>query len=132
MNLKNKKKLIARVLGVGINRIILSGEIEQIKEAITRQDIKDLKKQGIIKIKEMKGRKKKIKTEKRKGKGSIKKKIKKRKNYVIITRKLRKYVKSLKNAEIISKEKFVELNKKIRARVFKDFPHLKDYVREIK
>ena len=32
----------------------------------------------------------------------------------------------------LSKEKFVELNKKIRARVFKDFPHLKDYVREIK
>lgn len=127
MNLKNKKRLIARVLGVGIGRVVLPGEMEQIKEAITRQDIKDLEKQGVIKIREMKGRKKKIKTGKRKGEGSIKRKIKKRKNYVIITRKLRKYVKSLKNR--IGKEEYYNLTKKMKTGIFLDLSHLKEYAR---
>ncbi len=59
MNLEKKKKLAARTLNVGKERIIfLKSRLEEIKEAITRQDIKDLHKDGAIIIKEEKGRKK--------------------------------------------------------------------------
>jgi len=47
MNLKPKKKLAVKVLGVGAERIKFNSErINEIKEAITRQDIKELVKRG--------------------------------------------------------------------------------------
>ena len=55
MNLRKKKILAAKALKVGKERIIfLKPRLEEIKEAITKQDIKDLYKEGAIKIKEVK------------------------------------------------------------------------------
>jgi large subunit ribosomal protein L19e len=54
MNLKNKKELAAKVLKVGVNRISINYERRnELKEAITRQDIKELEKEGVINIKEI-------------------------------------------------------------------------------
>ena len=79
MNLRNKKVLAAKTLGVGKNRIYFSGQgFKEIKEAITRQDIKDLYNEKIIKIKPIKGRKKVQKRKRRRGPGKIKKKLNKR------------------------------------------------------
>jgi large subunit ribosomal protein L19e len=59
MNLKNKKWLASRVLNVGKERIFFSPTgLKQIDDAITRQDIIDLKESGVIVIKEPNGRKK--------------------------------------------------------------------------
>lgn len=130
MKLNKKKQLAAKVLKVGKNRVWFSNEnLAEIKEAITKQDIKDLFQQGIIKIKEVKGRKK-IKRRKTKRKaGKIKMKVKRRKQeYVKITRKLRGYIKELKKQEKISKEKYQEIRKKIRARTFKSKAQLKEYL----
>lgn len=130
MNLKNKKILAAKVLGVGKNRIYFSQEnLKEIKEAITKQDIKTLYEEGIIKIKPVKGRKKVIKRKRRRGPGKIKKKIKNRKQeYAKITRKLRKYLKNLKNLNKISKEDYYELRKKIKMKAFKNITHFKEYI----
>jgi len=68
MNLGKKKELAKRTLKVG------KGEI---KEAITKQDIRDLKREGAIVIKNIKGRRK-VKKKKKKGVGNIRKKIKTR------------------------------------------------------
>ena len=132
MNLRSKKKLIAKVLKVGVNRIILeSSRSTEIKEAITRQDIRDLKKEGVIKIKEIKGRKKNIKRKTKKRGGSVRKKVNKRKqDYVAITRKLRNYVKNMKTKGRISKEEHQELRKKIKSRAFRDLAHLRDAIRK--
>jgi len=131
MNLKKKKKLIARVLKVGLGRIILDSNMKnEIKEAITRQDVKDLKQAGAVRIKEKKGRKRKEKKRRRR-EGKIKKKVKRRKQeYVKLTRKLRNYIKGLKNKERISKEDYREFRKKIRARQFRDLAHLKEAIKE--
>ncbi len=132
MNLKKKKKLVARVLKVGKRRIILNSSMkDEIKEAITRQDIKDLKQAGVIRIKEKKGRKKKDKRKTKKREGKKKKKIKRGKQeYVKLTRKLRTYVKNLRDKEKIGKEDYRKFRKKIRARVFRDLAHLKEAVKE--
>jgi len=131
MNLKKKKKLIARVLKVGLGRIILDSNMKnEIKEAITRQDAKDLKQAGAVRIKEKKGRKRKEKKRRRR-EGKIKKKVKRRKQeYVKLTRKLRNYIKGLKDKERISKEDYREFRKKIRARQFRDLAHLKEAIKE--
>ena len=91
MNLKKKKNLIARTLGVGADKVILdSSSLVEIKQAITRQDIRELFSQGIIRLKEPKGRRVAVKRGRRRF-GSVRMKVKKSKrNYIIKTRKTRR------------------------------------------
>jgi len=132
MNLRNKKDLAAKTLHVGRNRIYFNNQgFKEIKEAITRQDIKDLYNEKMIQIKPIKGRKKIQKRKRRRGPGKIKKKLNKRKQeYVKITRKLRDYIKSLKNLGIISRETYLDLRKKIRMRIFKSKRNLQEYLQK--
>ena len=131
MNLKKKKILAAKTLGVGRNRIrLLKSRLDEIKEAITKQDIRDLNNDGAILIKEIGGKKKKNKIVKR-NPGNVRKKINKRKReYISITRKLRRHVAELKKQKKISKEESKEIRKKIRDRTFKSKAHLKNYLKE--
>lgn len=126
MNLKNKKALAAKVLGVGKERVYFNQEsIKQISEAITRQDILDLKQSGAITLKPVKGRKKIVKRKHKRGKGKVKKKVNNRKQtYVKLTRKLRKHVKALKRTGQVSPEKYTEIRKAIKASKFKSKRHL--------
>jgi|TARA_Y100000031_G_scaffold154224_1_gene201291 large subunit ribosomal protein L19e len=130
MNLSKKKELATRTLKVGKKRIVfLESRINEIKEAITKQDIRDLKDNGAIIVNEIKGRKKNIKKKRKRSDGKIKKKVKKRKQeYVILTRKLRDYISKMKNQENVSKEKYYDVRKKIRNRFFRSKSHLKQYV----
>lgn len=132
MNLKNKRELAAKVLNVGKNRIYFNqNNLKEISEAITRQDILDLYNQGIIKIKEKKGRRKVQKRKYRRRTGKIKKKVDKSKqNYVKLTRKLRKILKMLKLKGEITKEKYEELRKKIKASKIKSKRHLMEVLKE--
>ncbi len=133
MNLKKKKALARRTFGVGEKRIVFAeSRLSDIKEAITKQDIKDLKQDRAIIIKERKGRKKVGKKRKR-STGNIRKKMKKRKkNYMVLTRKLRKYVTEMKNQGKISKKEANELRKKIRNKMFRSKSHLKELITGIK
>ncbi|MEK6820313.1 MAG: 50S ribosomal protein L19e [Nanoarchaeota archaeon] len=131
MNLRKKKKLIARVLKIGMGRVILDKDMqEEIKEAITRQDIKQLKTEKIVRIKEGKGRKKQRRKGKR-GMGSIKKKVgKRKKTYVAMIRKMRGYVKDLKERGQITREQHTKLRKRAKAREFRDLSHLREAIRK--
>ncbi len=130
MNLNNKKILAAKVLGVGKNRIVFNqSNLAEIKEAITRQDIKTLYQENIIKIKLVKGRRKVRRRKTKRGYGKIKMKIKNRKQeYVKITRKLREYIIGLRNIGAINRELYYELRKKIKTREFKSKSNLRDYL----
>ena len=128
MNLKKKKKLAAKALKVGVGRIAFNpSRIEEIKEAITKQDIKDLKLSGAILIKDRKGRKTRTIRKTRRRAGSVRKKVNKSKQeYVKLTRKLRKYLREIRDQEKINEEKYKELMKKIRMSAFKSKRHLKE------
>ncbi|MBD3247485.1 hypothetical protein GF378_02590 [Candidatus Pacearchaeota archaeon] len=129
MKLDKKKALAARTLGVGKNRIVLvQSRLDDIKEAITKQDIRDLVADKAILVKEVKGRKK-VKKKNRKSTGNIRKKVNKRKQkYVIMTRKLRGYVKELQNQGRLSKSQVKEIRKKIRNKDFKSKANLKEFI----
>jgi large subunit ribosomal protein L19e len=132
MNLKSKKELAARTLNVGVNRIkFVESRIDEIKEALTKQDIKDLYNDKAIIIKEIKGKRKKEKKKKRRTAGNIRKKVNKRKQeYVKLARKLRSYLKNIKNK--LPKKDVDEIRKKIRNRYFKSKSDLKNYIAGVK
>ena len=131
MNLRKKKELAARTLKIGKKRIVfLNSRIKEVKEAITKQDIRDLKDEGVILINEIKGRRKNTKKSKKRVPGKIRKNVNKRKQeYVIMTRKLRSYTAEMKKKGEISTEESTEIRKKIRNRFFKSKSHLKEYLK---
>ena len=133
MNLSKKKKLAKRTLNVGEDRIVfLQSRLEEIKDAITKQDIRDLLKSGAIIIKEGKGRKK-VETHKSRSVGNVRRKAKnKKREYMILTRKLRKYLKGPKAKENLSKGDIIDLRKKIRNRIFRNTAHLKEHIGGVK
>ncbi|NCN52008.1 hypothetical protein GW931_03275 [archaeon] len=122
----NKKELAAKALKVGKERIkFVKVRLDEIKDAITKQDIRDLVISGAITIKPVKGRKTNVKRKNRRGQGKVKKKVKKRKKeYVKITRKLRKHVKMLKEQGKITNEEKKQIRKEIRNKAFKSKSNL--------
>lgn len=134
MNLKNKKELATRTFKIGKERItFVKARLKDIKEAITKQDFLQLKEEGAILVKNPKGRTKNLNKKKKRTTGNIKKKVNKRKQeYVIMTRKLRKYVGELKKQGKLSKEDVEEIRKKIRNKNFRSKAHLKSYLGGLK
>lgn len=132
--LDKRKILAAKVLGVGKNKIWFdSNRLAEIKEAITKQDIRDFYAEGVIAIKEKIGRRAKERRRTKKGAGKIKMKLKNRKQiYVKHIRKQRAYAKELKKQGKLSQEQFVDIRKKIKARAFKDKAHLKEHIGGLK
>ena len=127
MQLNKKKALAARALAVGKNRVVFNiHRLEEVKDAITKQDIHDLVKSGAIMVREVTGRRK-IQARGRRRIGSIRMKVKNRKaKYIILTRKLRGYVKELKKHGTLSKEEFTNIRKEIRAKNFRSKSHMKE------
>jgi len=128
MNLRKKKALAARTFKVGVERIeFLEPRLEEIKEAITKQDIRDLYKDGAIIIKNIKGRKTKPRKRKKRTIGNVRKKVNKRKKeYVTLTRKLRKHL--AENKEKMTESERKDIRKKIRNRFFKSKSDLKEHL----
>ena len=133
MNLKTQKRIAAQILKVGITRVKFdSDKLNEIKEAITRQDILDLNKTGAIQIRDVSGRTKIVRRKHRRRTGKIKKQVKtEKKEYVTLTRKLRKLTKHLLKTKAIDKEKHEEIRRRIRAKKFRSRRHLNESLGEI-
>lgn len=130
MNLRLKKELAAKTFSVGKERISFVNErLAEIKEAITKQDIRDLVQSGAIVINPIKGRKTNVKRKNKRSTGKVRLKVNTRKqDYVIITRKLRNYVLELKKQGRLSLDEVKEIRKRIKNRAFKSKANLKLYV----
>jgi large subunit ribosomal protein L19e len=129
MNLLKKKKLAARTFGVGINRVLfIDSRKNEIKEAITKQDMRDLRNSGAIIVKEIMGRRKNVPGKSR-GFGKIRMKVNRRKEkYVSLTRKLRRYLSTMKKEGKISKDEYKSLRNLIKNSFFKSKSHLKSHM----
>lgn len=132
MNLKKKKLLAARTFGVGESRIkFLEPRLDEIKEALTKQDIKDLHRDGAIVVLPIKGRQKIGQKKRNRGAGNVRKKVNKRKKvYVKLTRKLRKHLSEIQGK--LSKKEKEELRKKIKNKEFKSKSDFKAHIGGIK
>ena len=134
MNLLKKKRLVARTLNVGMQRIAFNTErLDEIKEAITKQDIRELKASGAIVIKQIKGRRTAVKrkTRRRLGSKKLTPRLRKR-HYMVLTRKLRNYLFSLRKRGLLPKELHLQLRREIRAKTFKSLAQIKEKITGVK
>jgi len=133
MNLRKKKMLAAKTLEVGKERIIfVKTRLDEIKEAITKQDIRDLYNGNAIMIKQIGGRKKMKRKKKRETVGNTRKKMKKRKRkYLILTRKLRNYLNEYNKIKKIPEGQIELVRKKIKNKEFRNKSDMMEYLNNL-
>lgn len=130
MKLDKKKALASSALGVGKGRIIFNQErLDEIKEAITKQDIRDLAAAGAISVRDVKGKRAVERRENRRRGGSIRKRVKQSKRaYILRTRKLRRYLAELKKQGKLPREQRLVLRKQIKASMYRTKAHMKEHI----
>ncbi len=144
MNLKTKKELAAHVLKVSPKRVFLNPErLDEIKDALTRADVKALVKDKAIIKKQKKSksssRSKKIKAQKSKGKrkgqgsrrGRKTARSKKKETWMNKVRLQRKYIRELKDKGLLDNKQFRMLYLKIKSGFFRSKSHLKIYLQDM-
>ena len=142
VNIANKRELVARILGVGANRIRFEPDrLEDVADSITRDNIRSLVNSGAIWTVQPKGTSRGRAIEKRsvwkvhgKGPGSKKGKktarVGKKEVYVIKVRSMRYRLKVLKERKDITNEIYWQLYKKVNGGQVRSLAHLRDLVKE--
>ena len=143
VNLHTKKRLVARMYKVGMKRISFdSDHLEDVADAITRDNIRSLLTANTIKIKPIVGtsrgrtRVKRIQKKKRgTGQGSKKgrkgARVGKKEVYVAKVRALRRRLKVVKDRKEITNKQFWELYKKVGGNTVRNIAHLRTLIEEI-
>ncbi len=140
-DLKSQKRMAAKVMDVGENRVWINpDEQEKVEEAITRKDIRNLVESGTIQKKDVKGtskgRSRKKKKQKKKGqrKGHGKRKGKKtarkgsKQEWMEQIRALRKRMKEMKEEGEITNDEYWDLYDMAKGGFFRDKNHLENHV----
>ena len=143
MQLRIQKRLAAQILKSSKNDIWLDpNRLDEIKEAITKVDIKSLIKDKAIRIKEKRGisryRTRKIKVQKSKGRrrgvGSIKgskgARLSKKRNWINHIRVQRLFLQNLRDKNVIDKSSYRSLYMKSKGGFFRSKRHIKIYMQE--
>jgi len=143
MDLKLQKRIAAKILKCSPQRVkFQEGALEEIKEAITRMDIKRLISRGIIYKEQAKGissvRKKKNKEQKKKGrrkgpgsrKGKKTARMPKKEAWMMRVRAQRKLIKILKQEEYIDAKTYRLLYRKIKGGTFRSKRHVLLYIHD--
>ena len=142
VNLKAKKQLVARMYKVGVNRVHFdSDHLDDIADAITRDNIRSLFTANTIRIEPIKGASrgrakiKKIQKKKRGVKQGSKKgrkgaRVGKKEAYVTKVRSLRYRLKIAKDRKEITNTEFWDLYKKIGGNTVRNIAHLRTLIDE--
>lgn len=143
MNLKTQKRIVQSLAKVGKRRIKFDTEkSSEIKEAITKRDLKGLINKKIIKIKPKRGssrvRARKILKQKKKGrrkgigsrKGTASARLRPKKIWMNKIRLQRSFLKELKDKKIINNQNYRNLYLKAKGGFFRSRRHLKTYINE--
>ena len=144
VNLKAKKRLAARVTGVGVHRIKFDTDhLDDIADAITRENIRSLITANTIKIKSFtgtsKGRAHDKKAQKNKRgttqgskQGRKGARVGKKEVYVAKVRSLRRLLKIAKDRKDLTNPEFWALYKKVGGNTVRNKAHLRLLMDEIK
>lgn len=143
MNLSNQRRISAELLGIGKNRVWFdNNRLDEIKEAITKNDIQGLIKQLAIQKRPDKGTSKYRARCKRKqrrkgrlqGEGSKKGKwtarLPKKKEWMNKVRNQREFIKELKDKKVIEVKHYRNLYSKVKGGYFRSKRHIKLYLTE--
>jgi len=143
VNLSAKKRLVSRMTGVGMKRIKFDVDhLDDIADAITRQQIRSLITANTIRIEQIVGtsrgraQEKKIQKSKRGATQGSKKgrkgaRVGKKEVYVTKVRSLRRRLKIAKERKEITNKNFWEIYKKINGNTVRNIAHLRTLIEEI-
>ncbi len=144
VNLKAKKRLASRVTGVGVHRIKFDADhLDDVADAITRENIRSLITANTIKIKSFvgtsRGRAQRKKAQKNKRgttqgskQGRKGARVGKKQVYVAKVRSLRRLLKIAKDRKDLTNPEFWALYKKVGGNTVRNKAHLRTLMEEIK
>ena len=145
MNLKNQKRVASEILKCGVGRVAFNPEkVDAIDQAITREDIRKLIKEGAIKKKQIQGisraRANVIMLKKRKGlrrgpgkrKGTANARFGTKKKWMLKIRAQRRLLRALKDTGDLTKRAYRKLYSMAKGNAFRDKGHLVTSVEQMK
>ena len=144
VNLRAKKRLVSRIVGVGVNRVRFDTDhLDDVADAITRDDIRSLITANTISIKSFKGtsrgraKTKKIQKSKRGATQGSKKgrkgaRVGKKTGYVNKVRSLRYLLRIAKDRKEITNDAYKTIYKKINGNTVRNKAHLRTIIAEAK
>lgn len=143
VNLKTKRRLVARILGVGANRIKFDSEyLDDVADAITRDNIRSLLTANIIEVKPIKGtskgrahhkrsQRRKRGTKQGSKKGAKGSRIGKKQIYVRKIKALRHRLEVSKGRKEITNKEYWQLYRQVGGNQVRNVAHLRTLIEEI-
>lgn len=145
MDLRSQRRIASEVLSVGENKVRFDPErLTEVSEAITRDDVRALVKQGVVSAKEAKGnsrgRLRKRISQKRKGrqsghgkrKGTKDARTSKKERWMKTIRAVRDELRKLKTEGVIDGSAYRNLYLKAKGGLFHSRRHLREQVEKMK
>lgn len=143
-DLSLQKRLAAEILKVGVSRVKIDpSRIEDVESALTKEDIRKLIDNGVIWAEQAKGnsrgRWKELHKKRKKGhrrgygrrKGSRESRSNAERIYVSTARKLRRYLRWLRDEEVIDRKTYRVLYSRIKGGMFRSLSDLKRHLIEL-
>ncbi len=141
MNLKNQRRMAAKMLKCGENRVWIHPDyIEDVSEKITRSDIREAIDQGLIVARQKKGTSRsnirKAKSQRNKGrrkgqgsrKGSANARYPKKRRWIKTIRPIRERLKELRDDGKIDRRTYREFYRQSKGGMFKSKAHLEQHL----
>jgi len=144
VNLKTKRQLVSRILGVGVDRVKFDPEhLDDVADAITRDNIRSLITSNVIEIRPIKGTSKgrshfkKLQRRKRGTKQGSKKgrkgaRIGKKQVYVKKIKALRHQLQVSKLRKEITNENYWKLYRQVRGNQVRNLAHLRSLIESVR
>ena len=129
-----KRKLVARMLKVGVDRVWIDPDyLDEIADIDTRDDVRILIRKEYIKILPVKGQHV-HKHDKKRGPGSMKGKktarMPRKRLWVMRVRAQRKFLRTLRDKGKITKGQYRKLYMLVKGGMFRSKSHLKSYIKQ--
>ncbi|NIA10640.1 MAG: 50S ribosomal protein L19e [Nitrospiraceae bacterium] len=141
MNLSNQRRLASEVLKCGVHRVWIDpDEIEEVEKAVTRQDIRNLAKRGVIAARKKKGvsrgRARILHAQRSKGrrgghgsrKGTAYARLPKKRRWILTIRPIRTYLKQLRTEGVITPSIYRRYYVRAKGGEFRNKNHLRNHL----
>ncbi len=133
--LTQQKRMASDILKVGQSRVWISpNHLEDVKNAITRADIRKMVNHGYIKAKNEKIKMPRVKKKKRQGhgrrKGAKGARLPKKEKWMNTVRPLRRMLKELKDQDKVDGKTYRKLYSQIKSGTFRSRSHFKVYLKQ--
>ncbi|MCS7094722.1 MAG: 50S ribosomal protein L19e [Thaumarchaeota archaeon] len=133
MQLRLQRRLAADLLGVGENRVRFDPErLEDVEDAITREDVRALIAEGVIYTKPVTGQTRLRAKEKRMRKGGKYSTLTRKERWAMRVRAQRRYLKRLRDNGVIDRSTYRRLYLQAKAGRFKSVADIRNLLTEMR